>query len=73
MPRDDVGAQDSVGTTLNAVAAPRHPCPECGRETKEFHPEKVTEMIDDHAVERIIPRRICSNKACRHVIKILMN
>ena len=43
---------------------PHFPCPSCGKETLEHHPEERT--LDD-GVQAIIPRRICSHHACRLV------
>jgi len=73
MPVDRVGTEDRVGAELNAVAAPRFPCPVCGKETKEMHPLKVYETLGETGVQKlksITKRRVCSDRSCRHMITI---
>ena len=50
---DTVDHNDSLAADLAPPAAPLHPCPRCGAETKE-HTEG---------------RRICSRESCRVVLK----
>lgn len=65
---DKLGSLDSLFVGLEtpdgAKAAPRNPCPTCGRETKEHHPEERT--LDDGVVA-VVSRRICSARTCRTV------
>lgn len=66
---DKLGSIDSLFVGLetpdHVKVDPRHPCVQCGKETKEHHPEERT--LDDGIVVSI-PRRICSSKSCRHIV-----
>lgn len=53
----------SVGIE-STLKPPSAPCKSCGSETKEHHPVKDN---DGKVIER---RRICSNRACRKVLKM---
>ncbi len=64
---DKIGTVDSLFTELlspDQAVAPRNPCPKCGKETKEHHPEERT---DDAGNVATVARRICSATSCRSV------
>lgn len=66
---DKLGSLDSLFVGLEtpdgAKVAPRHPCPSCGAETKEHHPE---ERELDGGIVATVPRRICSARSCRAIL-----
>lgn len=66
---DKLGTVESlfadVVSGADYAAPPRHPCPRCGRETKEHHPETLVD--DSGTVVGQRARRICSHRACREV------
>lgn len=62
--KDDASVSDAVTVGIDTtVAAPVMPCVKCGRETKPHHD------ITDGNGDVVGRRRICSNRACRHVVE----
>lgn len=66
--KDAIGAHDLIAAAIdNTVVAPKHPCPVCGRESKEHN-----KFIETDGGPELVPgSRICSNKACRQEFNIL--